>query len=222
MWQGINHVPGWLRILGVSADYNENEIERLEEIDEEAIAVEKECQEYYYRVELPQVRREIEEFKKEYGRGWVKERRLEYLERRLKELDHQIEQNYRAFWESLKRDFPFWLRQAILEIKKTPELERERKQIEREIYLLKFQPEIKKRRVSQFEIERALNFPFDNLIQVNRRKMAICPFHSERNPSFWIKNNWGYCFGCRWHGSTIKFLMERDKLTFVEAVKSLQ
>jgi hypothetical protein len=226
IWEKVNHIGGWLRILERYGGFSPEEIEILERIDEEAIAVEKEAEEYYYQVELPRVRKEIEEFKaeieREYGREWVRERRLEYLERRLKEVKKRIEQNYIDFFDGLKRDIPFWLRQAVLEINRTQELEEERERLEKEIYFLKFNSEIKKKGISELEIERALNFPFKNLIQANQMEMAICPFHPDKRPSFWIKNNWGYCFGCKWHGNTIKFLMDRNKMSFPEAVKALQ
>ena len=69
-------------------------------------------------------------------------------------------------------------------------------------------------------IERAKQYPFENLIDT-KRDFALCPFHSEKKPSFYVKNNWGYCFGCGWHGDTIKFLMEQNDLTFQEAIKYL-
>ncbi|GAH55010.1 unnamed protein product, partial [marine sediment metagenome] len=49
----------------------------------------------------------------------------------------------------------------------------------------------------------------------------LCPFHKEKKSSFYIKNNWGYCYGCGWHGDTIKFLMEKENLGFKEAIGRL-
>ena len=50
-----------------------------------------------------------------------------------------------------------------------------------------------------------------------------CPFHNEKTPSFTVyPNNGTYkCFGCGKQGGIIKFLQERDGLTFVEAIKEL-
>jgi DNA primase len=52
---------------------------------------------------------------------------------------------------------------------------------------------------------------------------GLCPFHSEKTPSFSVDTERGlfYCFGCQKGGSLIDFLMETDKLTFVEAVGEL-
>lgn len=50
-----------------------------------------------------------------------------------------------------------------------------------------------------------------------------CPFHSEKTGSFKVNPESGlyYCFGCGAHGDMIKFVMEMEKMTFAEAVKSI-
>ncbi|HLD29880.1 MAG TPA: DNA primase [bacterium] len=52
---------------------------------------------------------------------------------------------------------------------------------------------------------------------------GLCPFHSEKTPSFSVDAERGlfYCFGCQKGGSLIDFLMETDKLSFLEAVEEL-
>lgn len=52
---------------------------------------------------------------------------------------------------------------------------------------------------------------------------GLCPFHTERTPSFSIDAERGlfYCFGCHKGGSLIDFLMETEKLSFFEAVSEL-
>jgi len=55
---------------------------------------------------------------------------------------------------------------------------------------------------------------------------ALCPFHQERTPSFWIDARDSsaehyYCFGCLAHGDTITFVMEREKCSFQEACERL-
>ncbi|MCE1196896.1 DNA primase [bacterium] len=52
---------------------------------------------------------------------------------------------------------------------------------------------------------------------------GLCPFHGEKTPSFSVDAERGlyYCFGCQKGGSLIDFLMETDKLSFVEAVEEL-
>jgi DNA primase len=54
-------------------------------------------------------------------------------------------------------------------------------------------------------------------------KVACCPFHNEKTPSFHINSGRGFyhCFGCGESGDVIKFVQKMDGLTFVEAVKKL-
>ncbi len=56
-----------------------------------------------------------------------------------------------------------------------------------------------------------------------REFVACCPFHKEKTPSFTVNDNKGFyhCFGCGAHGDSINFLMEFDKLSYVEAIESL-
>ena len=52
---------------------------------------------------------------------------------------------------------------------------------------------------------------------------ACCPFHHEKTPSFTVSKSkqFYHCFGCGAHGNAIGFLMEYDKLEFLEAVEEL-
>src|SRR6188768_3371431 len=50
-----------------------------------------------------------------------------------------------------------------------------------------------------------------------------CPFHDERSASFTVSpaKQFYHCFGCGAHGTAIKFLMEYDRLEFLDAVEEL-
>jgi DNA primase len=52
---------------------------------------------------------------------------------------------------------------------------------------------------------------------------ARCPFHDERSPSFTVSpsKQFYYCFGCGAKGTAISFLMNYDRLTFMDAVEDL-
>jgi DNA primase len=52
---------------------------------------------------------------------------------------------------------------------------------------------------------------------------GLCPFHDERAPSFTVSStrNVYFCHGCGAGGDAIRFVMETDHLTFVEAVERL-
>lgn len=51
--------------------------------------------------------------------------------------------------------------------------------------------------------------------------VACCPFHNEKTPSFVVSPAKGLykCFGCGVGGNAVTFVMEHEKLTYVEALK---
>ncbi len=53
--------------------------------------------------------------------------------------------------------------------------------------------------------------------------VGLCPFHQEKTPSFTAsaEKQMYHCFGCGRCGNVFTFVMELEKLTFVEAVRSL-
>ena len=53
-----------------------------------------------------------------------------------------------------------------------------------------------------------------------REYKACCPFHSEKTPSFWVSpdKQFYHCFGCGAHGTVVGFLMQYEKLGFLDAV----
>jgi DNA primase len=52
---------------------------------------------------------------------------------------------------------------------------------------------------------------------------ARCPFHDERSPSFTVSpvKQFYHCFGCGAHGTALSFLMNYDRLEFLDAVEEL-
>lgn len=50
---------------------------------------------------------------------------------------------------------------------------------------------------------------------------GLCPFHSERTPSFTVNlsKNLYHCFGCNRGGDGITFIMEKENLNFLDAVR---
>lgn len=52
---------------------------------------------------------------------------------------------------------------------------------------------------------------------------SCCPFHQEKTPSFVLNANKGYfhCFGCGISGDAIKFVMDYEKLNYIEALEKL-
>ena len=56
-----------------------------------------------------------------------------------------------------------------------------------------------------------------------RTLVALCPFHAESSPSFTVFRETQHynCFGCGKHGDVFTWLMERDGLSFREAMEQL-
>ena len=56
-----------------------------------------------------------------------------------------------------------------------------------------------------------------------RRLWGLCPLHGEKTPSFSVSpdKQMFYCFGCHAGGTVIQFVMQMERLSFVEAVKLL-
>ncbi len=61
------------------------------------------------------------------------------------------------------------------------------------------------------------------LKKVGRRWSGLCPFHTEKTPSFSVNAEEGfyYCFGCQESGDAITFVRAMDHLDFVDAVRFL-
>jgi DNA primase len=64
---------------------------------------------------------------------------------------------------------------------------------------------------------------YTQLKRVGRSHSGLCPFHSEKSPSFSVNGEKGvfYCFGCQAKGDAISFVREIEHLDFVGAVEWL-
>jgi len=62
-----------------------------------------------------------------------------------------------------------------------------------------------------------------NLKRAGENWKGLCPFHSEKTPSFTVNPKRGifHCFGCGVGGDAFGFLMRQDRLGFPEAVRTL-
>ena len=64
---------------------------------------------------------------------------------------------------------------------------------------------------------------FVPLKKAGKNYKGLCPFHSEKTPSFSVspEKQIYHCFGCGAGGNVFKFLMEQEDLPFVDVVKRL-
>ena len=65
--------------------------------------------------------------------------------------------------------------------------------------------------------------PYVRLTRRGSNYVGLCPFHSEKTPSFSVNGSKQifHCFGCGVGGNSISFVMKYENLTFTEAVKQL-
>ena len=61
------------------------------------------------------------------------------------------------------------------------------------------------------------------LARKGRDFWGCCPFHSEKSPSFKVspEKQFYYCFGCKEKGNAIDFVMKRDRVEFMDALRTL-
>jgi DNA primase len=61
------------------------------------------------------------------------------------------------------------------------------------------------------------------LKKAGRNYVGLCPFHSEKTPSFTVNDERGlfHCFGCGAGGTVFTFVMRADRIEFLEAVETL-
>lgn len=62
-----------------------------------------------------------------------------------------------------------------------------------------------------------------HLIRRGRNYMGLCPFHNEKTPSFSVNSvrNFCYCFSCKKGGSPVNFIMEKEGLSYYDALRHL-
>lgn len=62
-----------------------------------------------------------------------------------------------------------------------------------------------------------------HLVRRGSNYMGLCPFHNERTPSFSVNKsrNFCYCFSCHKGGSPISFIMEKEGVSYHEALLQL-
>ncbi len=87
---------------------------------------------------------------------------------------------------------------------------------------LPFPPQFLDELVARNPIEEVVG-QYVNLKRSGSNLMGLCPFHSEKSPSFSVSPDKGlfYCFGCHKGGSVIGFEMEIEGLSYGDAVRAL-
>lgn len=80
----------------------------------------------------------------------------------------------------------------------------------------------KKELITDEMIERAREYPIENLIEVGRNGRAKCIFHQGEDYNMDIRQNFAYCYVCGESGDPIKIYKTIHGVSFREAVLALQ
>lgn len=77
-------------------------------------------------------------------------------------------------------------------------------------------------RVRDLDIADVLK-PYVNLRRSGASLIGSCPFHTDNKPSFSVSpvKKLFHCFSCQRGGDAISFIMEKENLTFIEAVRKI-
>ena len=192
---GIRKIGGWLKMT--EEHFGKDFADKCEQYDDALIDGEKQAERFYYEAERVNVRKSIRE--------WIAEMQdfaEECRERRRTELEETVSRAKTKLSE---------LMQHRGDIEKKKELLKGIKILERKL----------ETEITDDDIERARNFPIENLIKVGRNGMAICIGHDDKRPSMNCKNNFAYCHSCGFHADPIGIYMKINNANFVEAVKAL-
>ncbi|QGH73304.1 MAG: CHC2 zinc finger protein [Siphoviridae sp. cttb18] len=214
LYFAIRNIPGWLRLLEMAGF----DIAKFEVLDEAIRKYDKAWDNYYKRHVVPEQKREEFEFIREIHREMPDEI-IAIKEEQKEGLMAQLSAVLNGYEEAIWKGTPAWLAGVVKELGEPKKLMRQIRKLQTDIDFLRSRKEIDLG-ISDADIVRAKEYPFDTLIDV-KRGFAVCPFHNEKTGSFYIRKNFGYCFGCQWNGDTIAFVMETKKVNFVEAIKML-
>lgn len=177
-----------------------------------------EAKEDFSNVIMPKTKQAIKELIAETDKDHRKQCRVKYLQEKMG--DTIVET-----WELLDRYWDYKHREKMIEMllvgEKIQRLVKTIVKLQGEIIALLYSG--KGRSDMTENIRKAKEYPLPELIELNKYNMARCPFHEDRNPSmrYYPESNIAYCFSCHRSWDTIAFVMERDGMTFREAVRKL-
>ncbi|PIP19669.1 MAG: hypothetical protein COX41_01655 [Candidatus Omnitrophica bacterium CG23_combo_of_CG06-09_8_20_14_all_41_10] len=156
-----------------------------------------------------------------YISDWGKEEKIKYLQNWIDMLSEEIKNIYQGYERMTERDVDILTKKVFLYMAGLKKREKLLKGLAMSLRLMKFSGEIKKGEITPEQIAQARDFPLTELIGVEKFP-TFCPFHNDvHHPNFSVKDNRGHCFACGWSGDSIKFIMDRDKISFVETIKKL-
>lgn len=191
----ISHAPGWLTAVGIMFGPH---VERYAEgYHDHTLNYFKEAEKYWKSTQSD-THKKIKEFKEDnvdFAKE-CRERHREGLANKLKEKEKDLELLFE--------------KRASTDVK-----EKAIKEVE---YLTK----VVNNYLTPDMIQRAEEFPIEQLLEVGKNGRAKCVFHGGEDYNMDIRKNYAHCYVCSETGNAIKVLMKKDNLNFKEAVIRLQ
>jgi hypothetical protein len=146
---------------------------------------------------------------------------LSDIKNKLKLIDKKSSENNKWFWGERVM---VWDGQSLTKAQK------ELGKIEYLISITKNKKNKSNKKLTKKMINQALNTSIVDVVgrhiklkKVGKNLVGLCPFHNEKNPSFYVypESNSFYCFGCQEGGNIINFIKKINNIDFKEAVKLL-
>jgi len=157
------------------------------------------------------------------AKPFLKQQLREY-KKEMKNLTTEIRIDLSQIYKTIKDEFSSWFYEKIIEVWKGERLNWLSKKIKKIKWALNSENFRKKGgEITDEMIQRAREYPFEELIEFNRAKKALCVFHREKHPSLSLnmKTNRIKCFGCGINFDPIEYVMKTQNLSFIEVVKYL-
>ncbi len=203
------------KYISISGIYSEQEVEFFDKVEKEW----KDSQVNYSFNKLVEIFPE--------AKGIIKKElkeEIEKLELGLARAD-ELEKEFAdvIFRKASKKDEKFW--NMVCEVLwLNPLRDGAERKIKRNLFRLESLNGRIDRKRFEINVEKAKEYPIDELIEFNRAGMAYCIWHDEKHPSmhYYKKSNKVKCFGgCGKSGDSIDVCMQLYRLNFIEAVKKL-
>lgn len=192
--------------------------EDFEEIEEENDVIRQAVDEYK-KEEKPKLVNKEKEFVAEFDKEFIKDCRKEYVENKIQHQEEYLKFLLDWYKEYFNKDYPYFLRERPMN-----DALRVMGNIKKHKWELRWltNPELVKQEITSDMIRKAKDFPIKELLSDVKGDFAKCPFHSEKTASFYLKGNFGHCFGCGITLDTIDLVMKLENIDFPSAVRKLQ
>jgi hypothetical protein len=178
-----------------------------------------EKRDFQQRIE-PLVRKSITDLITETEKEWALEARKAYLVITIRDFERWLFFKHLQYVHTFMADQIVWARCLLEEIGLLKECLAD---LTGKLRYLRPSEDRKAGEITDDMIQRAREYPIDQLIQFNR-DFSKCFLHEDKTPSLHYHRgrNMAFCFSCKTSFDPIGVLMKRDGRTFPEAVKQLQ